>query len=208
MELDQYAYNLKYFNFNALQVSAESKYFFSTRSLFLRSTYFPGEYLVREVARKVVGHAIKQIGTPATSSLLEAQKETVVECIVKSCSNKIKCLRDLDSKVFRIPSHVLQFQDIRLSHQYTSEDEEQRLGTLEALKARYRENMGMQARLFLEEKKYEDMEDIINEEMEFQSRIHEARNLYNLSKLPKFFSQISIEGKDIRSKSGDLPPLN
>ncbi|XP_017105482.2 uncharacterized protein Mis12 [Drosophila bipectinata] len=190
MELDQYAYNLKYFNFNALQVSAER------------------EYLVREVARKVVGHAIKQIGTPATSSLLEAQKETVVECIVKSCSNKIKCLRDLDSKVFRIPSHVLQFQDIRLSHQYTSEDEEQRLVTLEALKARYRENMGMQARLFLEEKKYEDMEDIINEEMEFQSRIHEARNLYNLSKLPKFFSQISVEGKDIRSKSGDLPPFN
>lgn len=94
---------------------------------------------MREVAKKVVGHAINQIGTPQTSALLEAQKETVVECIVKSCSNKIKCLRDLDSKVFRIPPHVLQFQDVRLSHQYTSEDEEQRLEALESLKARYRE---------------------------------------------------------------------
>lgn len=66
--------------------------------------------------------------------------------------------------------------------------------------------MVMQARLFLEEKQYEDMEDIIQEEMEFQSRIHETRSLYNLSKLPKFISQMSTEGKDIKNMSCDLPP--
>ncbi|XP_032307499.1 uncharacterized protein LOC6497697 isoform X2 [Drosophila ananassae] len=147
MELGQYAYDLKYFTFNDLQVSAER------------------EFLVREVARKVVGHAINQIGTPKTSALLEAQKETVVDCIVKSCSDKIKCLRDLDSK-----------------------------------------NLVMQALLFLEEKQYEDMEDIIQEEMEFHSRIHETRSLYNLSKLPKFISQMSTSGQDIKKMSCDLPP--
>lgn len=64
----------------------------------------------------------------------------------------------------------------------------------------------MQARLFLEEKQYEDMEDIIQEEMEFHSRIHETRSLYNLSKLPKFISQMSTSGQDIKKMSCDLPP--
>ncbi|KAH8279575.1 hypothetical protein KR018_002104 [Drosophila ironensis] len=165
MNLNQLAYDLKFFNFSSRDISTER------------------EYLVRHLVAKVVAHACKQLGTPATADLLEAQKPAVVQAILESCQGGLKELTELDQKVFHVPPHVLLFQDIPLSHGYTREDEEKRLEKLKELKGRYRENMALFARLKLEAKKYAEIEEIMKQELEMQKRVNEASEALKLPQL-------------------------
>jgi len=98
-----------------------------------------GEHIVQDIIKKGAGRIIDKIKTPATADLLEAQKETVERRFLASASKGLKALRELDSKVFHVPPHVLLPEHMFFENQFTSEEEEQRTAKLEELKAKYRE---------------------------------------------------------------------
>jgi len=94
---------------------------------------------VQDIIKKGIGQIIDKIKTPATAELLEAEKETVERRFQASASKGLKALRELDSKVFHVPPHVLHPEHMFVENQYTSEEEEQKTARLEELKAKYRE---------------------------------------------------------------------
>lgn len=94
------------------------------------------------IITKALEKTIKTIETPATSALLEAEKVAVVQQVQESCKRGLQALVDLDKKVFHVPPHILLSNDMFLEHQYTSDDEEQKVTHLEELKTRFREVTG------------------------------------------------------------------
>ncbi|XP_017080365.2 uncharacterized protein LOC108114113 [Drosophila eugracilis] len=172
MDFDSSTYDQKYFNFTSTQLSAER------------------EHIVQGIIKKGIGQIIDKIKTPATSDLLEAQKETVENRFNASASKGLKALRELDSKVFHVPSHVLHPEHVFFENQFTSEEEEQKTAKLEELKSRYRENMAMLAHLKIEEEKYTAMEDLIQKEVEMHARVQRSCASLNVSKLKQYCAKV------------------
>ncbi|XP_052846003.1 uncharacterized protein LOC128258440 [Drosophila gunungcola] len=177
MDFNSSTYDQKYFNFTATQLSAER------------------EHIVQDIIKKGIGQIIDRIKTPATADLLEAQKETVERRFQSSASKGLKAIRELDRKVFHVPSHVLHPEHMFFENQFTSEEEEQKSAKLEELKAKYRENMAMLAHLKIEADKYAAMEDLIKKEMEMQARVHRNCSSLNVSKLKQYCSQATAQVK-------------
>ncbi|KAH8282001.1 hypothetical protein KR054_004799 [Drosophila jambulina] len=175
MDFHQRAQDQRLFNFTAEQIAVERK------------------HLVRFIIMKALGKAIKKIETPATSALLEAQKQTVVEQVQESCQRGLKALLDLDKKMFHVPPNVLLAQDLHLETKVTSEDEEQKTAQLEEMKTKFRENMAMLAQLDSEETKFAAMEDAIQNEIQMQEIVNELCSSFNASKLSQFCNRIASD---------------
>ncbi|XP_016933651.2 uncharacterized protein Mis12 [Drosophila suzukii] len=175
MDFNSSTYDQKYFNFTAAQLSAER------------------EHIVQDIIKKGAGRIIDKIKTPATADLLEAQKETVERRFLASASKGLKALRELDSKVFHVPPHVLLPEHMFFENQFTSEEEEQRTAKLEELKAKYRENMAMLAHLKIEEEKYAAIDDLCQKEIEMQNRVQKNCSSLNVSKLKQYCTQVQLK---------------
>ncbi|EDV50546.1 uncharacterized protein LOC6544801 [Drosophila erecta] len=172
MDFNSSTYDQKFFNFTAAQLTAER------------------EHIVQDIIRKGIGQIIDKIKTPATADLLEAQRENVERRFQAAAGKGLKALRELDRKVFHVPSHVLHPEHMFFANQFTSEEEEQKVAKLEELKAKYRENMAMLAHLKIEEEKYVAMEDIIQKEIEMQDRVQRSCSALNVNKLKQYCNQV------------------
>ncbi|XP_033159933.1 uncharacterized protein LOC117140890 [Drosophila mauritiana] len=177
MDFNSLTYDQKFFNFTAAQLSAER------------------EHIVQDIIKKGIDQIIDKIKTPATAELLEAEKETVERRFQASASKGLKALRQLDTKVFHVPPHVLHPEHMFFENQYTSEEEEQKTARLEELKAKYRENMAMLAHLKIEEEKYAAIEDLIQKEIEMQDRVQRSCSSLNITKLKQFCNQVPLQLK-------------
>ncbi|XP_017048703.1 LOW QUALITY PROTEIN: uncharacterized protein LOC108093239 [Drosophila ficusphila] len=173
MDFNSGTYDQKYFNFTAAQLSAER------------------EHIVQDIIKKGIAQIIERIKTPATSDLLESQRETVEHRFQASAAKGLKVLRELDKKVFHVPPHVLHPEHMFFENQFTSEEEDQKTARLEELKAKYRENAAMLAHLKIEEEKYAAMEDLIQKEMEMHDRVHKNCSSLNVTKMKEYCSQIA-----------------
>ncbi|XP_022232966.2 uncharacterized protein LOC111081265 [Drosophila obscura] len=173
MHFYESAYDLKFFNYTADQISSER------------------EHLVQSIIGKAIENAIKKIETPATSALLSSQKDAVM-CRVQAVSKKsMKSLRELDKKYFHIPPHVLQAQDFHLEHQYTALDEEKKNAQLEQLKMRFRENLITLAKLEAEGKHYASVAHIVEQEADMHKQVYEECPSVNVYKLTKFATRVA-----------------
>ncbi|XP_017010674.3 uncharacterized protein Mis12 [Drosophila takahashii] len=175
MDFNSSTYDQKYFNFTAAQLSAER------------------EHIVQDIIKQGAARIINKIKTPATADLLEAQKENVERRFLASATKGLKALRELDSKVFHVPSHVLLPEHMFLENQFTKGQEEQKVAKLEELKAKYRENMTMLAHLKIEEEKYAAMEDLIQKEIEMQDRVQKNCSALNAAKLKQYCTQVNLK---------------
>ncbi|XP_043649499.1 uncharacterized protein LOC122617637 [Drosophila teissieri] len=186
MDFNSSTYDQKFFNFTAAQLSAER------------------EHIVQDIIKKGIGQIIDKIKTPATAELLEAQKETVERRFQAAACKGLKALRELDSRVFHVPPHVLHPEHMFFENQYTSEEEEQKTAKLEELKAKYRENMAMLAHLKIEEEKYAAMEDLIQKEIEMQDRVQRSCSSLNISKLKQYCTQVPFHLKKEKIQNFNL----
>jgi len=97
---------------------------------------YSGNSLVKSLIKRAVESTIKKIETPATSALLEQQKDAVMCLMLEACEKKLDSLREMDKKTFEVPSHVLLIKDFDLEHQLSNGEEEMKAAQLEELKLR------------------------------------------------------------------------
>ncbi|BFF95610.1 uncharacterized protein DMAD_12975 [Drosophila madeirensis] len=146
MDFHDSTYDTKFFGFTAEQITA------------IR------EREVKIMISQAVENTIEKIETPATSKLLDAQKDEVIRRMEDSTIKNMKPLRELDKKYFRIPPHVLLVPDFHLEQQYTPLDEEEKNAQLKELELRFRENLITLAKLEAEASHYESVANIVQQE--------------------------------------------
>lgn len=98
-----------------------------------------GDHLIKSLIGRAVESTITKIETPATSELLNKEKDTVIDLMMATCQPKLDALRELDKKTFDVPPHVLLIKDFELEQQVTEEEEHAKAAELEKLKLRYRQ---------------------------------------------------------------------
>ncbi|EDW28563.1 GL19253 [Drosophila persimilis] len=163
MNFYQSAYDLKFFNFTAEQISSER------------------EHLVHNLISKAIENAIQKIETPATSALLGAQKDAVISRVEAATKKNMQSLRLLDKKYFHIPSHVLQVEDFHLEHQPTPLEEEKKNNELEHLKLRFRQNLITLAKVEAEGNHYASVAKIAQEETDIHKQVYKDCKCIKLS---------------------------
>ncbi|EDW03433.1 uncharacterized protein LOC6561423 [Drosophila grimshawi] len=173
MDFEQSAYNLEFFNFTPEQISLER------------------ENLVQALVGKAVESTIKKIETPATSVLLNEQKDKVISLMQKSVQAKLDHMHELDKTNFQVPSHVLNIKDFELEQNFTSAEEEAKAAEMEELKLRYRQNLAMLAELEAEQARFTAIEPLIEQEQEMHQKIYDACAKSEIKKLYKLAANMA-----------------
>lgn len=136
-----------------------------------------------------------------TEEVLLKEKNVIVDKMLGSFSEKFKQFEDMDNKNFSIPDNVLLLQDLAHSKGYTEDDEIKLDSELESMKQtfievracsklrfikvynNYFQNSFMISALEMENKKYAEIENIVEKEVLMHDKIHALFEVNNIQEI-------------------------